>query len=119
MDAARLTGFERVRRFAGELELSRIPPEVRHFASLLLLDTIGVAAAARELEAARICRELAVASFSAGPGAPSVRPQPRRSKEITRKPAFVKAGIWCSQARTLPVAACISTTGTPVPPVSM
>ena len=49
MDAARLTGFERVRRFAGELELSRIPPEVRHFASLLLLDTIGVAAAAREL----------------------------------------------------------------------
>ena len=73
MDAARLTGFERVRRFAGELELSRIPPEVRHFASLLLLDTIGVAAAARELEAARICRNFAVASFSAGPGAPSAR----------------------------------------------
>jgi 2-methylcitrate dehydratase PrpD len=73
MDAARLTGFERVRRFAGELELSRIPPEVRHFASLLLLDTIGVAAAARELEGARICRNFAVASFSAGPGAPSAR----------------------------------------------
>jgi hypothetical protein len=60
MDAARLTGFERVRRFAGELEPSRIPPEVRHFASPLLLDTIGVAAA-RELEAAGICRNFAVA----------------------------------------------------------
>ena len=32
-----------------------------------------MAAAARELEAARICRNFAVASFSAGPGAPSAR----------------------------------------------
>ena len=73
MDASRPTGFELVRCFAEEIEHAGIPPEVRHFASLLLLDTLGVAAAARELEAARIARNLAASSFAAGPGAPSAR----------------------------------------------
>jgi 2-methylcitrate dehydratase PrpD len=73
MDASRPSGFELVRRFAEGIEFARIPPEVRHFASLLLLDTIGVAAAARELEAARISRNFAAAAFAAGPGAPAAR----------------------------------------------
>jgi 2-methylcitrate dehydratase PrpD len=73
MDAQRLTGFERVRQFTLDLKFERIPPEVRHFAALLLLDTLGVAAAARELEPARIARELAVGSFAAGPGRPTAR----------------------------------------------
>ena len=73
MDAPRLTGFERVRQFTLGLDCGQIPPEVRHFASLLLLDTLGVAAAAKDLEAGRIARGLAVRSFAAGPGAGSVR----------------------------------------------
>ena len=73
MDASRPTGFELVRRFAEEIGHARIPPEVRHFASLLLLDTLGVAAAARALEAARIARNFAASSFAAGLGAPSAR----------------------------------------------
>src|SRR5215831_17105079 len=36
-----------------------------------------------------------------------------------RKPAAVKAGSWYSQTRLLPVAACMSTTGTPPSPVSV
>lgn len=73
MDAPRTAGFEHVRRFAEGLSFSRIPPEVRHFAVLLLLDTLGVAAAARGLEAARIARGFAAAAFAAGPGAPAAR----------------------------------------------
>ena len=69
MDAPRLTGFERVRQFTLSLDCGRIPPEVRHFASLLLLDTLGVAAAAKDLEAGRIARDLAARSFGAGPDA--------------------------------------------------
>jgi len=73
MDLARPGGFERVRRFAETMRFETIPPEVRHFASLLLLDTLGVAAAARDLEAARIARNFAAMSFAAGPGAPTAR----------------------------------------------
>src|SRR5690348_12949062 len=73
MDAPRPAGFERVRRFACELEFGHLPAEVRHFAALLLLDTLGVAAAARELEAARIARAFALNSFAAGVGAPAAR----------------------------------------------
>ncbi len=73
MDASRAVGFARVRRFAYELEFGHIPPEVRHSASLLLLDTLGVAAAARDLEAARIARAFALNSFAAGTGAPAAR----------------------------------------------
>src|SRR5579863_9485071 len=69
MDAPRLTGFERVRQFTLGLDHGRIPPVVRHFASLLLLDTLGVAAAAKDLEAGRIARDLAARSFGAGQGA--------------------------------------------------
>jgi 2-methylcitrate dehydratase PrpD len=73
MDAPRPAGFELVRRFADGLSFERIPAEVRHFASLLLLDTIGVGAAARDLAAARISRDFAAESFAAGVGAPSAR----------------------------------------------
>ena len=59
-----------LRRIA-EFTLSRpaeaFPEEVLARAALLLLDTLGVAAAAAPMEAARIARETAVALFGAGP----------------------------------------------------
>ncbi|MBV9568872.1 MAG: MmgE/PrpD family protein [Hyphomicrobiales bacterium] len=47
-----------------------IPPDVRRFAALLLLDTLGVAAAARAMEPARIAREVAIRLYGAGPHGP-------------------------------------------------
>ena len=73
MDVSRPAGFELIRRFADGLAFSRIPAKDRHFASLLLLDTLGVGAAARKLEAARIARSFAAAGFAAGANAPSAR----------------------------------------------
>jgi 2-methylcitrate dehydratase PrpD len=73
MDASRPAGFELVRRFAEGITFSRIPAEVRHFTVLLLLDTLGVAAVARDLAAARIARDFAAATFSAAAGAASAR----------------------------------------------
>jgi 2-methylcitrate dehydratase PrpD len=73
MDAPRPARFEHAGRFVCELAFARIPAEVRHFASLLLLDTLGVAAAARELAAGRIARDFALHSFAAGPGAATAR----------------------------------------------
>ena len=46
------TAFDRVREMAFERDLARIPPEVAHFAALLLLDTLGVAAASRDMRSA-------------------------------------------------------------------
>jgi 2-methylcitrate dehydratase PrpD len=72
-DTLRAATFKRVADFVFGLRAETIPPEVRHFAALLLLDTLGVAAAARDLAASRIARELAVGQFAAGPGAPVAR----------------------------------------------
>src|SRR5260370_30961083 len=65
--------FDRVSRFVLDLRPDDIPAEVRHFASLLLLDTLGVAAAARDMPAAGIARDAAAALYGAGPGAPVAR----------------------------------------------
>ena len=123
MDAPRLTGFERVRQFTLGLDCGQIPPEVRHFASLLLLDTLGVAAAAKDLEAGRIARGLAARSFGAGParraaccstGASSVRPappSPRRPRSTTSMPmtATIRPraiSAWSSSPRSSSMPSC-------------
>jgi 2-methylcitrate dehydratase PrpD len=65
--------FARVADFVERLAFSRIPAEVRDFAALLMLDLVGVAAAAARMPAARIAYDHAVAHWLAGPGAPSAR----------------------------------------------
>jgi 2-methylcitrate dehydratase PrpD len=65
--------FDRVQDFVFNLDTGKIPAEIRHFAGLLLLDTLGVAAAAREMEPARIARETALQLYAAGPGFPAAR----------------------------------------------
>jgi 2-methylcitrate dehydratase PrpD len=67
------TAFDRVRSTVFALDPARIPPEVRHFAALLLLDTLGVAAAARDMDAAVIARETALDLYAARPGGPAAR----------------------------------------------
>jgi len=67
------TSFDRVRDLVFELDIARIPDEVRQFAVLLLLDTLGVAAASRDMEAARIAREVALDLYAARPGGPAAR----------------------------------------------
>jgi 2-methylcitrate dehydratase PrpD len=58
---------------AFDLDIARVPPEVRHFAMLLLLDTLGVAAAARDMDASVIARETALDLYAARPGGPAAR----------------------------------------------
>jgi 2-methylcitrate dehydratase PrpD len=55
------------------LDAGHIPPDVRHFAMLLLLDTLGVAAAARDMDASVIARETALDLYAARPGGPVAR----------------------------------------------
>lgn len=73
MDTHRPTSFDRLRDFVFGLDAAAIPAEVRHFACLLLLDTLGVAAAARDMEPARIARDAALQLYAAGPGIPAAR----------------------------------------------
>jgi len=65
--------FDRTRKFILATEPSRIPVEVRRFAALLLLDTLGVAAAAHAMAPARIAREAALRLFGAGPQGPAAK----------------------------------------------
>lgn len=67
------TAFDRVRALTFDRKLADIPAEVRHFAALLLLDTLGVAAASRDMDAARIARETALDLYSARSGGPAAR----------------------------------------------
>jgi 2-methylcitrate dehydratase PrpD len=67
------TAFDRVRDLTFDRALADIPVAIRHFAALLLLDTIGVAAAARAMDAAQIARETALDLYSPRPGGPSAR----------------------------------------------
>jgi 2-methylcitrate dehydratase PrpD len=55
--------------FALDANSGQIPEEARAHAALLLLDTLGVAAAARDTEAGRIVREMSVRHYAPGPGA--------------------------------------------------
>ena len=65
--------FTRVADFVAGLSFERLPEAVRDFAALLVLDLIGVAAAAARMPAARIAYDHAVAHWAVGPGAPSAR----------------------------------------------
>ncbi len=65
--------FAKAADFIEGLRFDDVPAPVREFAALLMLDLIGVAAAAARLDAGRIARDHAVAHWSAGPGAPSSR----------------------------------------------
>jgi 2-methylcitrate dehydratase PrpD len=67
------TAFDRVRGMVFDLDTARVPAEVRHFAMLLLLDTLGVAAAARDMDASVIARETALDVFAARSGGPAAR----------------------------------------------
>jgi 2-methylcitrate dehydratase PrpD len=73
MDRFSDTAFDRVQRFVLPPEPLQIPAEVLRFAALLLLDTLGVAAAAATLPAAVMARDCAVALFAAGPEAVTAR----------------------------------------------
>jgi len=68
-----LTTFERVRSLVFDLDTAAVPAEVRHFAALLLLDTLGVAAASRDMEAAHIARETALDLYGTRSGGPTAR----------------------------------------------
>jgi 2-methylcitrate dehydratase PrpD len=65
--------FARIGEFILGADASRVPAEARHFASLLLLDTLGVAAAAQAMEPARIARDAAVRLYGAGAEGPIAR----------------------------------------------
>jgi 2-methylcitrate dehydratase PrpD len=65
--------FDKVARFTRDLDHGRIPPAVRDFARLLLLDLVGVAIAGTRVDAGRIARDFAVEHWAAGPSAPSAR----------------------------------------------
>jgi 2-methylcitrate dehydratase PrpD len=65
--------FNRIAAFTQTLNISDIPPEVTHTAKLLVLDLLGVLAAASKLEAGRIARNHAVNHWAAGPDASSAR----------------------------------------------
>ena len=56
----------RVTRFTLDLAPDQIPPETREFAALLLLDTLGICAAAAPMQAAGIAREMTAALHGAG-----------------------------------------------------
>ncbi|MEQ1614332.1 MAG: MmgE/PrpD family protein [Hyphomicrobiaceae bacterium] len=65
--------FERLASFWAETRFAGIPPAVADFAALLILDLIGVAAAATRMQAGLIARNHAVMHWAAGPGAPNAR----------------------------------------------
>lgn len=65
--------FERVADVALSLGFDAIPSDVSDFASWLVLDLIGVAAAATRMSAGQIARDTAVAHWAAGVGAPAAR----------------------------------------------
>ncbi len=65
--------FEKFSRFTLELSFDQIPEKVVAYAEELMLDLIGVAAAASATEAGRIAREIAIAQFGAGKGEDEAR----------------------------------------------
>lgn len=73
MDAPTSTTLHRVIDFVAAPSLPLLPSDVRHFAALLLLDTIGVAAAAAAMEPAIIARHTATMLYAAGTAAPVAR----------------------------------------------
>jgi 2-methylcitrate dehydratase PrpD len=72
MDAPTPSAFSRVSDLVVEAASLRIPDHARHFASLLLLDALGVAAAATAMQPAQIARQTAALLYGTGT-APSAR----------------------------------------------
>ncbi|MEI4488519.1 MmgE/PrpD family protein [Frigidibacter sp. MR17.14] len=62
------TTLDRVAAFALNLAIEDIPSDVLARMAVLMLDTLGVGAAAVGMEAGRIARETALALYGAGPG---------------------------------------------------
>jgi 2-methylcitrate dehydratase PrpD len=73
MDAPTPSAFRRVSDFVVEPTSLKMPDQARHWASLLLLDTLGVAAAATAMQPAQIARQAATMLYGAGRAAPSAR----------------------------------------------
>jgi len=65
--------FLQIASFVQSLSIKGLPPQVTHTAKLLVLDLIGVLAAAGKLEAGQIARDHAVNHWAAGPDAVSAR----------------------------------------------
>lgn len=65
--------FNRIASFTQTLNITELPAHVTQTAKLLVLDLLGVLAAASKLEAGRIARNHAVNHWAAGPDAPSAR----------------------------------------------
>jgi 2-methylcitrate dehydratase PrpD len=65
--------LDRVAAFTLRLDPEAFPAGTRQRAALLLLDTLGICAAAAPLEAGRIARDTAVALFGAGADGPAAR----------------------------------------------
>ena len=65
--------FSDLSGFVSRLRFEDIPPNVITAAKLLVLDLIGVLAAADKMEASPIARDHAVRHWSAGPGGPSAK----------------------------------------------
>jgi len=65
--------FNRIAAFTSSLTINKLPLAVVRTAKLLVLDLIGVLAAASKLEAGRIARDHAVNHWAAGPKASSAR----------------------------------------------
>ena len=77
--------FDRVAGFALGLTYDQVPDEVSRTAALLILDLIGVAAAAHRLPASRIARDHAARHWAAGP---EVEPPARRIGAVPQPPAM-------------------------------
>ena len=65
--------FERLADFSATVCFATIPVAVSDFATLLILDLIGVAGAATRMQAGQIARNHAAMHWAAGPGAPTAR----------------------------------------------
>lgn len=63
--------FDKLSEFIDGLTFESVPTHIVDTASLLILDLIGVLAAASPMEPGRIARDHAVKHWAAGPGAPS------------------------------------------------
>ena len=73
MDGTGSSITDAIGRFVLETHASEIPPKTRRLALILLLDTLGVCAAAGRMEASAIASAYAVRQFGTGADAPGAR----------------------------------------------
>ncbi|MEL6766242.1 MAG: MmgE/PrpD family protein [Pseudomonadota bacterium] len=92
--AASSATFESVARFTLELSAEAIPEPVLERAALLLLDTLGICAAAAPMEAGRIGRETARRLFAPG------RPEDAATMLFDGRPASLAGAIFAAATQT-------------------